>query len=221
MQEAILTVLTIVASFGLLVVTIILTGAAWEERKNGEDTRAGGLISLSMIPIALALTCLSMSSVLRVVFAYYTSGKWDSHYVLHFPTASDFWVNFVPNLWSSRAPLMEAFPNFAFWLYVTAAVAVALGLWLIRRATRQRYAAAYLKAQGFRKMMRRGALHVAVYTAFFHVVMFLLAYLLASVVFLSGYWGLLVVFAFLAAAGGGATYIYDSNGNKIGKITRY
>lgn len=166
----------------------------------------------SAIPIlALALSAYMPVGYLRLEQAIAESDMWSSHFVLHIPTASDFWLDYIPAHWQGTTR------NYL----VLGTLLLAIGIFVLIKASMveegrdffKRYSAVTIYAWVI-------AMSFVVFLVA-QVFVFLSAYFIATLIIVGSQWKVILLLLFLAAAGGGAAggkKIYDEHGRHIGNL---
>jgi hypothetical protein len=224
MWELFLNALTV----GITLLTVLFavlwtTSLASDARHLPADEKLHIRLGQCMILLAIATSLFMQTGMFWVLQAWRQGEIWGSHWVFNLPSMHDFWAYFLPSHLSGRSMAYAVSETAAALTDVAGAFFLAIGIAVLLRLFSTPSARRKLREASKVKLIVWCLGHIALYLAAFEIILFLTAYLVGTIVFLTGFFWAFVILLILGLVGGGQTVavVYDRDGNKIGRIDRY
>lgn len=172
---------------------------------------------LSVIAIGLSFTLLISVGYERIFDAYNIGALWESPYVLHIPTASEFWLDYLPDHWNAlRSKAPSNISDLDLWGIALLAVGIALLMWSRFCKKGQNYAARF----SFRPIITWALVTCILVFCVTQILLFLASYALGTFMFVGSLWKIVIGLIVLGCLGGGTVKLYDEHGKHVADLRR-
>lgn len=207
-----LSLMTAALTLVLISAAIFHAGAIARAHYTHPTDHIDNIAGFSPLFIGLALVFATRAGIAVNMMAYARGGDWDSPFVLHFPTATEFWLHFIPAHLGARSIAILA--DYGLALDLACLGFLGLALRSLMRGGKERGKTTWPQIL-FWVMVYALLYFVAIQTF-----LYLFAHLLGSVMLLGRFWFVPLILMALGAAGS-TTKIYDGSGRHIGEIRRW
>jgi len=215
MLEVISSILTIIGTAWLCLMLSNYVSSCFEDGIAHEAPIA--TLLLSVIAIGLSFTLLISVGYERIFDAYNIGALWESPYVLHIPTASEFWLDYLPDHWDAlQSKSLNNISDLDLWGIALLTVGTALLIWSRFCKKGQDYAARF----SFRPIITWALLSSILIFCVMQVLLFLLSYALGTFMFVGSLWKVVIGLIVLGCLGGGTVKLYDEHGNYVADLRK-
>lgn len=179
-----------------------------------------GTIFMSVIAIGLSFSLIIPVGYERVVEAYAQGARWDSVYVLHIPSAKDFWQDYIPAHWavlaSKRFDMSGLLYSYNVWGFGFFTIGILFLVWSRFGKKGRRY----IKDFSFIPIFK-WAIAASILIFFMtQILLFLAAYIVGTFIYVGSFWKIVLGLLVLGCIGGGTVKLYDEHGNHVGNLRK-
>lgn len=213
-----LSVLTAVGTLGLFFVAINYLSSIFDD---GAVCGAPvGAIFIGVIAIGLSFSLVIPVGYERVIEAYAQGARWDSVYVLHIPSAKDFWQDYIPAHWailmSKKFDMGGLFYSYNIWGFGFFSTGILLLTWsrFCKKGRR------YMKEFSFSPIFKWAIAASVLIFVMTQILLFLAAYAVGTFIYVGSFWKIALGLLVLGCIGGGTVKLYDEHGHHVGNLRK-